>query len=512
MMMKNLLLIIFLFISILAKAQQKVFNILNYGAKQDKNFKNTTAIQKTIDAAAQAGGGRVLIPDGNFITGPIFLKKSVELHLTDNAVLLGSANRLDYNGDKVMALINAYDQQNISITGNGIINGQGRELVENVLYLLGKGVITDSQWKIKRPGEKNRLPIIYFSKCSNIKVTGITLKDASSWIQNYNNCSDVLIDSMKVQSTAYWNNDGIDIVDSRNVKITNSFFNAADDGICLKSESATGVCENIVVENCTIRSSASGFKLGTGSIGAFKHIKVNHLTVYDTYRSAIALESVDGSILEDVDIRNVTATNTGNAIFLRLGHRNKDEKYSTLKHVYIGNVKAEIPSGKPDIGYPMEGPPPKVPPHNLVPASITGLPGHEVEDVVLENIEISYGGGAKKEVAYISLDNLNTVPEQTEGYPEFTMFGELPAWGLYVRHAKGITINNFKISYLADDFRPACIFDDVQNLQINTLKVPTVKTLPVLVLNNVSKPSLKNIESPQKEDKKAIEVRGNAAH
>ncbi len=494
--MKNIFTsILLLLVVTTAFSQKKDYNIIAYGAKADKNHLNTIAIQKAIDAANNAGGGRVIIPDGNYVTGPIIIKSNVELHLTDNAVLLGSTNRMDFN-DKLMALISAGGQQNISMTGSGTINGQGRELVENVLELLSKGIITDPQWKVKRPGEKNRPTLISFSNCDDVKVTGVTLKDASGWVQSYNKCKNVLIDSILVQSTAYWNNDGIDITDCKNVKIINSTFNAADDAVCLKSDDPNDECNNIVVENCILRSSASGFKLGTGSTGGFKHIRVNNIKVYNTYRSAIALESVDGAVLEDIDIRNVTATNTGNAIFIRLGHRNTDNRYSTLRRVYIANVKAEIPAGKPDIGYPMEGPPPKVAPHNVVPASITGLPGHPVEDVVLENIELNYAGGADKNIAFISTDNLGQVTENAAGYPEFTMFGELPAWGFYVRHAAGITIKNMKVTVSTKDFRPALVFDDVNGLKLDKITIPTVNQSPAIIMNKVLQPLLKDVNMP----------------
>jgi polygalacturonase len=479
----------------LAAFSQQAYNILNYGAKSGLNYSNTLSIQHAIDAAASNGGGKVVIPAGNFITGPVILKSNVELHLANDAVLLGSAKRLDYSEDK-MSIISAQEQHNIAVTGNGIIDGQGRDLVENTLLLLRQGKIEDKEWLSKRPTEKNRPNLVYFKDCRHIRMTGITLKNAASWVQNYKECDDVVIDSMKVHSTAYWNNDGIDIVDSKNVKITNSYFNASDDAICLKSENPQASCENISVENCTVRSSASGFKLGTGSVGGFKNITVKNLTVFDTYRSAIALETVDGAYLQDVDIRHVVGKNTGNAIFIRLGHRNKDAKFSSLRNIFIDDVKVEVPSGKPDIGYPMEGPPPKVAPHNLIPASIVGLPGHPVQNVTLQNIEIIYGGGAKKELAYISTDSLATVTENAAGYPEFTMFGELPAWGLYIRHTEGIRLSNIKLSYKQDDFRPALIADDVKDLSLKDLNIPTSKSAAVIVLNNVINPITDNIILP----------------
>jgi len=480
----------------LAVSAQKEFNILRFGAKSGLSTNNTLAIQKAIDEAAKQGG-KVIIPSGNFITGPLSLKSNVELHLVSDAVLLGSTQRLDYN--KLMSLISAQGQQHISITGNGIIDAQGRELVENLLQLLREGKLEDKQWLMKRPVEENRPNIIFFQNCKDVKVTGITLKNAASWVQNYKECDGVLIDNMTVQSTAYWNNDGIDIVDSKNVKISNSYFNAADDAICLKSEKADKSCENVLVENCKVRSSANGFKIGTGSLGGFKNIMVKNLTVFDTYRSAVALETVDGANLENVMVSGVRAKNTGNAFFIRLGHRNIDNRYSTLKNVLIENLTVEVPSGKPDIGYPVEGPPPKVLPHNLIPSSIVGLSGHPVKDITLKNIEIVYGGGASKAKAYVSTDSLALVPENAAGYPEFTMFGELPGWGMYMRHAEGVLLENVKLSYRDADFRPALVADDVKDLSVIKLNIPASEAKQTIVLNNVTNPVLKELNLPSGE-------------
>jgi hypothetical protein len=161
-------------------------------------------------------------------------------------------------------------------------------------------------------------------------------------------------------------------------------------------------------------------------------------------------------------------------------------------------VKADIPAGKPDMGYPVEGPVPKIGPHNLIPASITGLSGHPVQDVVIENIEIVYGGGVKPEIPEMDADRLMAVPENPAGYPEFSMFGELPAWGFYIRHASGIKFKNVKFSFQEDDNRPGIVVDDVKGLMIDGLKITSMKRLPVLLLNNAGDAKLDNITLPVK--------------
>jgi hypothetical protein len=240
--------------------------------------------------------------------------------------------------------------------------------------------------------------------------------------------------------------------------------------------------------------------LGTASRGGFKKITIRDITVYDTYRSAIALEAVDGGVLEDVDVRNIKATNTGNAIVIRLGHRNKDSVVSSLRNVYIGNLMVGVPIGKPDKGYPIDGPELNFP-HNVIPSSITGIPGHPVENVVLENIKITYEGGGNKLTAYFPLDSLNSITENEAGYPEFSMFGELPVWGLYVRHTKGLMMKNIQLSYQKEDYRPACAFNDVDKLNIINMKILTAKTPPVVVFRKVTNLTTEKLQFPFEKEK-----------
>jgi hypothetical protein len=505
-------------------AQKNDVLITSAGAKADGRSNNASIIQQLIDKVSANGGGKVIVPPGNFMTGTLSLKSGVELHIELGGVLLGAHATGDYK--KLAgraALVMAENQNNISITGEGIIDGQGQELMLDVFKRHRDGTFkpADSVWLVKRPGE-GRAMDIYFLRCTNIKMLNITLKNSSDWVQDYRECNGLTIDGITVQSTAYWNNDGLDVTDSKNVRITNCFINASDDALCFKSDNPKASCENVFVDNCTLRSSANGLKFGTSNYGGFRNFKITNLTIFDTYRSAIALESVDGGFMDNIDIRNVTAKNTGNAIFIRRGHRNKIGEVGTLKGIYIANVKVEVPLFKPDQGYPIEGPPDhlnpgfdKMParpshyhiyghpflPYNLVPSSIVGLPGYPVEDVTLENIEITYGGRASKDIAYIPLNKITSIPENAAGYPEFSMWGELPAWGLYMRHAEGIKIKNFNIRYKEDDFRPAMVLDDVKNIDMVGIQIPTAKEWPMILLNNSIDVRMKDLKIPYNEEK-----------
>lgn len=514
-----------------AKPVANVFNIKTYGAVADGKTVNTAAVQKAIDDCFAAGGGQVTVPRGRFVTGPITLKTGVELHLQKGGDLLGSINRLDYGKEEAKALISANSQRNISVTGKGEIDGRGAEVVADLFRLLRVGNLNDANWKVKYPREAARPKIIFFEACSNVTVKGVSIRNSAAWVQDYRRCNGLTIDSVNVQSTAYWNNDGIDIVDSKNVSITHCNVNASDDAICLKSEGGVpDSCVNVYVADCLLRSSASAFKIGTGSTGGFRNVQVKNLRVYDTYRSAIALEAVDGGFLENVEIENIKATNTGNAIFIRLGHRNKSDAFSTVKNVVIRNVYAEVPAGKPDAGYPLEGPGLKYPPgikpaangivqsvspwnnsgtdstaipypHNVFPSSVTGLPGHPVENVRLENIEIVYAGGADKRTAFFPVDSLLKITEAEASYPEFSMFGELPVWGFYARHVDGLKMKNVNLRFKKDDFRTAMIFDDVKGLAMHKVAVPTAMEAPLIILNNGVRPALQDIKLPVEQSK-----------
>ncbi len=464
--MKLITTCLFLMMSSVIFGQQ--YNIKSFGAKSDGKTIATTAIQAAIDQASKNGGGKVIVPEGIFLSGSIILKSGVELHLNEKAILLGSTNPYDYKStNRWKSLILANNQDRISITGKGIINGQGQKLALKVDSLFHVGKLDSVHYNLrrKRPGEYLRPQIIEMVQCKNVLISEVTVKNAACWVQTYDKCENLVIDKIKVDSDAYWNNDGIDISDCKNVRVTGCYVNAADDGICLKSHSKDHTNDNVYIADCTIRSSASAIKFGTASHGGFKNITIENITIFDTYRSALAFEAVDGGHIENVVVKNVTATNTGNALFIKLGRRNKEGEIGSIKNITIKNLNVHIPFEKPDIEYVIQGP---VSPffHNIFPASISGLPGHNVQNVSLENVSISYPGRGDQGYASLPLWRLNSVPEREFSYPEFSMFGELPSWGLYVRHVDGLSMKNVRLSAREQDYRPAYVFDDVRNLNI----------------------------------------------
>lgn len=447
----------------------KDYNASLFGIKSNGTTMNTNSIQKGIDYISENGGGRLVFYVGRYLTGTIHLKSNVTIQLEEGAILVGSVNPFDYEFlSNWTALIFAHDQSNIGITGKGVIDGQGFTVANNLVALIHNGVVNDPL-KYDRPWEGRRPMNIYFRGCRNISIKGITLKDPGSWNETYDQCKNLIIDGITVDSKSYWNNDGVDIVDCDSVSVTNSYFDAADDGICLKSHSADFICQNVYIHNNTIRTSANGIKFGTASLGGFRNIKIINNLVFDTFRSAITFAAVDGGLVENIIVDSLRSINTGNVIFLRIGERRAGKK-GKMSNISISNVYAEVPSTKPDAGYNYEGPV-EDNPRNISPASIVGLPDALIENITLKNIEIHYPGGGNPSFAKVGLDELDKVPEMAASYPEFSMFKELPAWGFYVRHAKGITFENVTLTCEKKDYRTAVVLDDVKGAKVKALKV-----------------------------------------
>lgn len=460
-------------------AAGKDYTASYFGIQSGGSVLNTRSIQYAVDYISQNGGGRLVFPMGNYLTGCIHLKSDVIIQLDEGTVLLGSVNPFDYdrqntafdhNFNTSLALLLGLNQRNIGITGKGTIDGQGKVLAANIGELLNKGF--EKGGSIDRPDEDRRPMIINFFGCENVTLENITLKNSACWVQCYNQCKNVTVDNIRVESRAFWNNDGIDIVDSDTFKVTNSYFDSSDDGICLKSLNPDAANQNILVQNNSMTTDASGIKFGTASLGGFKNIRILNNKVFDTNRSAIALEAVDGAVIENIEIDGITGTNIGNAIFLRAGAR-KGKRLGKVNNVTIQNVNVVLRTDKK--------------PHQTMPGVVVlGLPDQIITNIILKNIAVKSPGGADKELAKISIDNLQDIPEKPNSYPEYDILGELPSWGVYIRHAKDVQFTGLSITADKADFRTPIVLDDVHNASFKKLTVKEPKTKKKIFAHNSS--------------------------
>jgi hypothetical protein len=470
-------------------AQATDYNVQDFGARPDGIMLNTRTIQHAIDVVNERGGGRLVFPAGKYLSGSVFLKSNVTIHLEAGAVLLGSTNPFDYVDIPHigwLSLVAAVRQENIGITGLGMIDGQGYAIADNLVSLVHNGVLKDLMG-YDRPGRRPQN--VYFRECNHVIVTDITLYNAANRNHTYDQCKDVYLNHIRSEGNAFWHEDGMDIVDCDGVVIKNCWFDAADDVFCFKSDDPNCICQNVVMDSCIGRSGANGLKFGTGSRGGFRNFKITNLTIYDTYRSAITFEAVDGGLIENIEVDGVTSVNTGNVIYLRIGDRRSGSKRPSMKNIRISNVHAEVPDFKPDAGYGYEGPIEDLP-RNISPASIIGLPGLPIRDVILKNISIIYPGGGDPFYARrgTTPEELDSIPEMPAAYPEFSQFKELPAWGFYIRHAEGVVFDNVTLTARKPDYRPAIVMDDVKKSDFRKVIVnePDDKDKKQLILHQSS--------------------------
>ena len=451
------LLLAFVFTAFASRLLAPVFyDVREYGAKGDGVAKDTAAVQKAIDAAAQAGGV-VFVPAGRYLCGTIHLRSRITLHLAPGATILASPDngdfdpyeKLDYasHADQETtyfhyALLAGEDIQEVAIHGEGVIDGNRK----------------------RRGGPKP----IALKNVQHISIRGITVRDSPNYAISFLGCDYVDVDGVTILNSYA---DGIDPDSSRYVRIANSFIDSYDDGICPKASLVLGKprsTEHLTVTNCNIASSSNNIKLGTESSGDFKDIAISNCTIFRRPQNAsrdlsgLAIESVDGSHVDGIVVSNLNMQGVYNPIFIRLGNRGRGLTPPTpgsLENVSITNV---IATG------------------SVMTSSITGLPGFPVRHVNLDNVQLTMKGGEDR------VSDLN-VPEVTEKYPESGMFGTLPAYGLYSRHVEGLTIRNVQTRWQQQDVRPALIFDDVKNLDLDAFKTDTVAGAePLIWLNRVA--------------------------
>ncbi|MEO0731902.1 MAG: glycosyl hydrolase family 28 protein [Bacteroidota bacterium] len=471
----------FLLITLLAAsylfASDSVFNITEYGAKSSLTEINTEAIQKAIDACTATKGGTVVVPKGYFITGTLFLKSNVTLKLESGAHIYGSTDLKDYAEVPVATeephfskcLFYAADAKYIRIIGHpsAEINGRG--------------------YFFKHSPERPKLFRIENSE--NIEFDNLIIKNSGSWCVYFRECDGVNIHHTSVYNKENHNNDGMNFDGCSNVRIADCNLQVEDDAICLKS-SVDKICENFTITNCTVSSYWACLKFGTASKTGFRNIKVSNCQFFDSRHGTIKILAVDGAIIEDVEIADIKMYNCSGPIFIRLGNRGRTYDKS-IKQVYGADVQ---PEGRPvgkirnvtlrniegrltgRIDPPTEG------------IMFTGLPNHYIEDVTLENINLSYTGFGDLNVAN------REILEDEARYPEQLFFGVLPSYGMYLRHVKGLKVNNFTATLRDHDDRHAIMMDDVVDSDFKNLTLDiSEEATAALALKNVQHTELMNI-------------------
>lgn len=481
-------------LSLIAAESGQGFNVRNYGAVADGVTLDHHAFNNAIEAAAAAGGGTVRVPAGNYLCGSIRLKSRINLHLEAGALVIAAPSRMNVYDETEDFIPPAYQDgghtyfrnsliwgenlDHVSITGTGMIDGRGTWNEED--GLIAWNPVLDRMSGCASEGERlplklgpdgkplpnNGLPpvrrgnkAIALKLCKNVLIRDVTIYRAGHFAILATGCDNITMDNLNIDT----NRDGINIDCCRNVMVSNCRVNAPyDDAITPKSSYALGelrLTENLMIVNCLVsgfevgslidgtmvpgKNQVGRIKFGTESSGGFRNVTIANCTFRCSM--GLALQSVDGGIMENVTVSNISMTDVRKyGLYITTGNRNRTPgvtTHSRMRDIRISNVI-------------MDGV------EKMAGIILTGLPEQPIENLRLENIRMTTkGGGTLK-------DAQKSIPE-AGGYPKATWAGDLSAYGIFARHIKGLDLADIDIDFERPEMRPAARFENIDGLCVD---------------------------------------------
>ncbi len=481
------------------------YNVKDYGCTGDGISLDSPGINKAIEAAVEKGGGTVFFPAGTYLSGSIHIKSNINLHLDAGCVILGAPQDMGaYDPEEEVlgeqyqdgghtyfqnSLIWGENLENVSITGLGMINGGG---------------LTSKSTAVNKGPLGKASKSIALKLCNNVTIKDITIFHGGHFAILVTGCNLVRLDNLIIDT----NRDGIDIDCCTNTVVSNCMVNSPhDDAICPKSTFALGkkwITQNLTITNCQVSGYKEGtlidgtlipdlktkyggrngrIKFGTESNGGFRNCTVSNCTF--RYCRGLALEEVDGGIMENITISNLTMSEiNGYPIYITLGERKRDpdkKSASVGKNIIISNVVVTMLDSLSGI-------------------HITGTPNYYLENIRISNILFTNNGGGAKELADIYF------PELGDGYPEiYKLNSATPSYGLYARHVKNLDISNVKVNYNKEDKRPPIACIDVDGLEIDNFKAEVANGVRAAIFDSVQNLNVRN--SPVLEKVRGVKIK-----
>jgi polygalacturonase len=482
------------------------YNVRAFGAKGDGKTLDHPAINRAIDAAARMGGGTVVVPPGVYLCGSIHLQSNIHFVIEAGATILGAPQKLNaYDLTEAWtnnpyqdgghcyfhnSLIWGENLTNVFITGQGTISGGGLVRADGLLdRMCGYKSWNPTNYvpvKTNYPPVRLGNKAIALKLCRNVLIRDVTIYHGGHFAILVTGCDNMTVDNVTMDT----DRDGIDIDCCRNTMVSNCRINSPnDDGLCPKSSFALGrrvLTENLTIVNCQVSGFEVGtlldgtmkpsprhngrIKFGTESAGGFRNCTVANCT----FRSCkgLALEEVDGGIMENISINNLTMTDVPDyAIYITTGKRNRapvSESPSVCRNISISDVIAD------GVG-------------KAASVELFGLPDHPLEGIRLDNIRIINNGGG------VATNAIHMPRELAYDYPDPSREGTMPAYGIFARHVKGLELANINFSFKTNDLRPAIICADVNKLEIDNFKAQVADgVLPSVLADNVTGVVIRN--------------------
>lgn len=449
------------------------------GIPANSNELITDKLQELIESLKEET--TIVFPKGKYLLSTIFVHSNLHFVFEKGCLILGSNDFYDYALSEKLdyptyqdashsyfnpSLFVSRNSENISFEGQGVIDMQSTWDEDNIRDIVHRGA-----------------KAFALRECKNVLFDNFELYNVTDLAIYFAGCEDVIVRNIKMRVYI----DGVSPDNSKNVLIENCDIEAGDDAIVFKSSytlNRLGICENIEVRNCKLKSRCNAIKFGTETNGGFKNILLHDINIKETRITGISIESVDGAIIDGVILKDISMTNVGSPLFIHLGKRLRGPegtKIGEIKNILIENLTAKGPYepyniiewnyvsyvAKDKLQYPwifgsaegvkdIEGR--KDTPWQFI-SNVCGLKNHNLKNIVLRNVSLELSGGCKE----FNRD----VPEEAQDYPEVYVYGKvLPASGIYFRHIDGLTLDNVKISTINPDVREPFVFDDVNNLKI----------------------------------------------
>jgi hypothetical protein len=437
-----------------------IYNVRTSGARGDGKTLDTAAIQRAIDTCHADGGGVVLIPAGTFVIGTVELKSNVTLHIAAAGKLLGSASGKDYHavqqipllGDTTLedgnwALLFAVGAKNIAIEGPGTIDGQGASFRSEH----GKPAPSNLSGN-------NRPYHILLHKCEGVSLRNLSLVDSAYHSVRIIQSSRIHIDHVYIHNRVNGNNDGFHFISAQHVALSNCTVKSQDDACAM-----FGSCQYITITNSSFSTRWSVFRFGGGIV---QNIAISNCLMYEVDGCPIKFQGNPGDRFENISFSNLLLDRVTGPISISIGANTDDTAKGQppiARRISFNNVQGTIIARPPDTLPESElGVGARAGERNSC-IVLNAIRGAVLENICFDNVHLTFSGGGTAEDAAV-----RSVPLVSG---EYFKLGTLPAYALYARNVRGLTLQNVRFQMEHPDLRPAVVLNGVEDLAANALSV-----------------------------------------